>query len=64
MSKKYTSEDVRLCRQSADELIGYLYLLIEEIGIKYYGEWPVTEREEYEHQEVKINFDLDEEIPF
>jgi hypothetical protein len=38
MLKKYGVNDAHLTQRAADELIGYLYLLIEELQEKYGGE--------------------------
>ncbi|MBL4613782.1 MAG: hypothetical protein JKY27_02755 [Magnetovibrio sp.] len=35
MTTKYKLSQAHLCPQAADELIGYLYLLIEELQLKY-----------------------------
>ena len=35
MTTKYKLAQAHLCPRAADELIGYLYLLIEELQLKY-----------------------------
>ncbi|PCH93609.1 MAG: hypothetical protein COB83_13575 [Gammaproteobacteria bacterium] len=38
MHTKLRLKNTHLCPQAADELIGYLYLLIDELQLKYHQE--------------------------
>tara|TARA_R110002094_G_C4865187_1_gene207988 strand:+ start:631 stop:816 length:186 start_codon:yes stop_codon:yes gene_type:complete len=61
MLKKYGVNDAHLTQQAADELIGYLYLLIEDLLEKYSN--PLLE-EQAEERLSKKPSDIDDEHHF
>jgi len=62
MKTQYTLSQANLCPQAADDLIGYLYLLIEELQIKYCDQELTTRLNALTPNEEPLQFDDD--IPF
>jgi hypothetical protein len=63
MSTKYNRSQAKLSQGAADELIGYLHLLIEELQLKYCHEEIAKTQDCIEVEEV-IYPDFDDNIPF
>jgi len=61
MSKKHSVQQAHLTQQAADELIGYLYLLIEDLQEKYCS--PQLE-EEPEDNWGEQSADFNDKLPF
>ena len=63
MSTRYNRSQARLSQQAADELIGYLYLLIEELQLKYCHE-EIAKTQDCINVEEGEFPDFDDNIPF
>ena len=63
MSAKYNRSQAKLSQGAADELIGYLHLLIEELQLKYCHE-ETAETQDCIGEEQDEYPDFDDNIPF
>lgn len=63
MSTKYNRSKAKLSQQAADELIGYLHLLIEELQLKY-SHKEVAKTQDCINAEEGEFPDFDDNIPF
>lgn len=64
MSTKYTRQKAKLSQKAADELIGYLHLLIEELQLKYCREAVVKTVDCIGTKGEDVIIDFDDNIPF
>lgn len=64
MSTTYNRMKARLSQQAADEMIGYLYLLIDELQLKYCSEEIAKTIDCAETKADVVIIDFDDNIPF
>jgi hypothetical protein len=64
MLTKYKNEDVQLSKEAAEILIGYLYIQIEELQVKYCSEDIARDIEETSSKEESEFIPWSNDMPF